>query len=93
MQLTLTFLGLLATLCHSIPNPLPAPTIPAIDDFDLFGWTPRPTEGPSMELMKKRGLFARQATLSSGQLVGYFAPDTLCGYISGSIGQFCDKFM
>jgi hypothetical protein len=93
MQLILTLLGLLATLCHSIPNHLPAPTIPAIDDFDLFGWTPRPTEGPSMELMKKRGLFARQATLSSGQLVGYFAPDTLCGYISGSIGQFCDKFI
>jgi hypothetical protein len=89
MQLSLTVLvGLLAGLCYSIPNPLPAPTVSGIHDLDIFGWTPRPTEGPTMELMKKRGLYARDATLSSGQLIGYFAPDTLCGYISGSIGEF-----
>ena len=57
MQLSLTVLvGLLAGLCYSIPNPLPAPTVSGINDLDIFGWTPRPTQGPSMELMKKRGL-------------------------------------
>ena len=77
--------GLLVELCFAIPNPLPRPTLPAAATDMLLGWTPRPTEGPNMELMKKRGLQERQ--LLSGQLVGYFAPDSLCGYISGSIGM------
>jgi len=68
----------------------PIETIKAMNDFAIHGWTPKPTQAPSLEFIKNRGLFARQpatATLSSGELVGYFAPDSTCGFISGSIGN------
>lgn len=82
----LALVSFLLELCSAIPGPLPAPTVANMDHL-LLGWTPRPTEGPSLEMMKKRGIYARQASLSSGQLIGYFAPDATCGYISGSIGM------
>jgi len=73
----LALVSFLLELCSAIPGPQPAPTVPSMDHL-LLGWTPRPTQGPSLEMMKKRGVFARQATtLSSGELIGYFAPVSL----------------
>ena len=76
-----------AELAAAIPNSQPAPTRVVENEYNPFGWSPNPTEAPSMELLKRALLFdKRQVSISSGQLVGYFAPDTICGYISGSIG-------
>jgi hypothetical protein len=79
--------SLVACLCSAIPDILPEPTPPALDVASLLlGWTPRPTEGPSFELIKARGLLDKRVT-SSPSLIGYIAPDRTCGYISGSVGN------
>jgi hypothetical protein len=79
--------SLLAGPCSAMPNLLPEPTLPALNAASLlFGWTPRPTDGPSFELIKARGLLERRVAASSS-LVGYVAPDRTCGYVSGALGN------
>jgi hypothetical protein len=78
--------SVLVELSLAVPNTLPDPTIPArIEDLNVWGWSPRPTEAPPLELFIKRDL--QKKALTSGELIGYFAPDSICGYISASIGK------
>jgi hypothetical protein len=74
----------------------PGPTPAHFDGLGLEnGFTPLPTEGPSLELLKKRDvhlekrgeLVARSLTFTNGELIAYTAPDNTCGYISGSLGM------
>jgi hypothetical protein len=74
-----------AVLVHAVPNAAPEPTLASENVYDALGWTPAPTEAPSLELLR-RGVGLVQRDLTSGELIGYFGPDTMCGYISGAIG-------
>jgi hypothetical protein len=91
-RFSLAFAGLAAVLVHAIPNAVPEPTLASENVYNAFGWTPAPTEAPSLELLK-RGVGLVRRDLTSGELIGYFAPDTMCGYISGSIGMFQHLYM
>jgi hypothetical protein len=74
-----------AKLVYAIPNAQPNPTMDLKPLYDaVFGYSPQITAAPSLELMRRRGLDRRE--LTSGELIGYFAPDSMCGYISGSLG-------
>jgi hypothetical protein len=73
----------------AVPGALPAPTAALHNDFSLDGWTPVPTDAPVFDLFRRNsGLRRRQVTASLGQLIGYFAPDAICGYDSGELGTF-----
>ncbi|KAF2663484.1 hypothetical protein BT63DRAFT_461210 [Microthyrium microscopicum] len=82
-SLLLAAASLVAELAFAVPNAAPAPTGATNIDLGVWGASPRPTDGPNFELMRKRGV---ERALSSGQLVGYFAPDATCGYNSGKLG-------
>jgi hypothetical protein len=91
--LSLALVGFAAEAAHAIPNSAPEPTLASENVYDAFGWTPAPTDAPSLELLKRgagHNLVAR--ALTSGELLGYVAPDSMCGYISGSIGTFQARF-
>jgi hypothetical protein len=83
---SLAIVGLAAELVLAAPNSAPEPTLASENGYDVLGWTPAPTDAPSLELMK-RGVNMVERDLTSGQLIGYFAPDSMCGYISGNIGM------
>jgi hypothetical protein len=71
----LAFFSLISALAFDAPV-----ATPVDNGFELMirGWSPRPTEPPSME-----DLIRRQQILSSVIL----APDGTCGYVSGSSGM------
>lgn len=52
---------------------------PADQAFKSIGWTPRPTGKPAAFHLQRRAS-------ATGSLIGYIAPDDLCGYIGGSLG-------
>jgi hypothetical protein len=74
----------------------PEPTAAHLDHIYMgLGTSPRPTEAPRAELLRKRGILqdrgehqleARSITFTSGELIAYTAGDQTCGYISKSLG-------
>jgi hypothetical protein len=69
------FVSLISALVYDAPV-----ATPACDGFRLEpqGWSPKPTEAPSWEDLRKRQNVQGLIT----------APDGTCGYISGSSGNF-----
>jgi hypothetical protein len=85
----LILVALLAAMASAMANIHPHPTMDFGNAFVENGWSPSPTEPPSLEIVGQRLNYLQErqaATLSSGQLVGFFGQDSICGYISGSIG-------
>jgi hypothetical protein len=98
-------LSLLANLVRSsaVPPPglevkigYPAATPAYLDTANVdVGVSPRPTQGPSYELMRRKGIMLerrgdleqRDVTFTAGELIAYEAADQTCGYISGSLGR------
>jgi hypothetical protein len=64
---------------------IPIETDAAKHGLNPQGWTPKPTNVPHIDLMRRNPLDRRQLTL--GELIGYFAADNTCGYVEGSLGM------
>jgi hypothetical protein len=65
--------------------------------YDDHGWSARPTPAPQVELLKRalgvnEALPKRAATITSGEFLGFVAPDNTCGYVEGQFGMFCTCF-
>jgi hypothetical protein len=91
LRAALALAALACPLAKAISSNQPNPTLAAENVYDGLGWTPAPTDAPYFEggyELVRRGLDMNKRALTSGQLIGYFAPDSICGYISGSIGKF-----
>jgi hypothetical protein len=58
------------------------------------GWSARPTQAPQLELLKRRlgenVVLPKRAAVSftSGEFLGFIAPDNTCGYIDGEFGMW-----
>src|SRR4051812_38515092 len=73
----------LVALSNALAFNAPEPTLADEGLRLLFqGWTPRPTMKP--EHLQPD---LRKRTTSSGITLGYDAPDNVCGYIGGSLGE------
>lgn len=89
-----TILSVLYVLTNAIAF-LPQPTgqrfAPSHHAQGRLGW---PTPSPDLELVKRRlndnMNVAKRATISftSGEFLGFIAPDNTCGYINGQFGMF-----
>jgi hypothetical protein len=79
--------GLLHILVVDALNaPLPAPTDNLANALGLgLGFDPVPTAAPMLprDLVKRAG--------ASPALIGYYAPDNTCGYVSGIQGKFTSQ--
>ncbi|TID23733.1 hypothetical protein E2P81_ATG03300 [Venturia nashicola] len=79
MKSYLALLGTAAQLGWGLVAPGPSPTDTATDGIDLHGITPKPTTVAILH----PGLAKRQPGQS---LLGWAASDSICGYVSGSLG-------
>jgi len=81
MKSSLALVGILSTLTSALLAPLPRATNNIA--FALGeGISPVPTAAPILP----RDIFERAT--GSGALLGYYAPDNTCGYVSGLLGEF-----
>jgi hypothetical protein len=77
--------------------PHAGPTAAHLNQISLGrGTTPKPTQGPSLEFLKRRRrlskkeehqLVKRDDDFTSGELLAFSVDDNTCGYISGSLGS------
>jgi hypothetical protein len=99
MQTLLEFLILSASLVIAKPFQ-PAPTNVLTGELHHEqGWSARPTPPPSLELVRRRlgeldALHKRAAgSITSGEFLGFFAPDNTCGYDGGQLGMLTTGLM
>ena len=74
---SIALMGAAGVLAHALNAPLPLPTNNIANELGM-GFDPLPTTAPMLpkDLLKRAGS-------SSGSLLGYYAPDNTCGYVSG----------
>ncbi|KAF2398045.1 hypothetical protein EJ06DRAFT_583874 [Trichodelitschia bisporula] len=72
----------LLRLVSAIAPPQPRPTDPLVGGVDLRGFTPKPTDRPSLFGARDPDLRKR----ADQSVIGYLAPDNTCGFVHGSIG-------
>jgi hypothetical protein len=80
MKNCIILVGVITTLASALNAPIPRPTDDIANALG-FGISPIPTTAPAVP----HGLLKRQS--ASGSLVGYYAPDNTCGYVSGILGM------
>ena len=87
MMLTgsIALLGFGSAFVSALNAPIPRATDNIANAMGL-GFSPVPTTAPIVP----RDILQRQA--SSGSLLGYYAPDNTCGYVSGALGTYPKLF-
>jgi len=71
----------LVGFASALTAPLPQATNNVANALGVIGFSPIPTQAPAFHA----DLIKRQS--SSGSLLGYYAPDNTCGYVSGIAGR------
>ena len=74
----ITLVGAVSSVAATLNAPIPRPTDDIANALG-YGTSPVPTTAPSLphDNLKRQG----------NSIIGYYAPDNTCGYVSGILGE------